>query len=194
MNTQTHVLVNMALLRKPADRDAPPSRLLAVFLGSVVPDLPMFIFFLASVFAGESQRRIWEELYFLPGWQIFFDIFNSVPLFVLLLAAGYFLKRRNATLFATGALLHVVGDFFLHHDDAHAHFFPITDWRFVSPVSYWDPAHFGRIFVILEVLAGLAATVFLFRRFRGRLSRALLVIGNLLNLAGAAGTYLFFGG
>ena len=30
-------------------------------------------------------------------------------------------------------------------------FWPLSSWRFVSPVSYYDPAHFGRVFMIVEI-------------------------------------------
>ena len=40
----------------------------------------------------------------------------------------------------------------IHHDDAHAHFRPISDWRFESPISYWDSEHYGNVFGALEML------------------------------------------
>ena len=79
--------------------------------------------------------------------------FNSIPLMLMLIAAGYFLGSRSSVLVLTGAsaLLHLCCDFPFHHDDAHRHFLPLTNWRFASPVSYWDPRHFGRTFMILEI-------------------------------------------
>jgi len=35
--------------------------------------------------------------------------------------------------------LHALFDFPLHHDDGHRHFWPFSEFRFDSPVSYWDP-------------------------------------------------------
>lgn len=52
-------------------------------------------------------------------------------------------------------------DFFVHVEDAYPHFWPIFDWRFESPVSYWDAAYFGNwvaagdallVFVLLYLL------------------------------------------
>jgi hypothetical protein len=37
-------------------------------------------------------------------------------------------------------------------------------WRFASPVSYWDPAHYGRWASLLEFTAVFAAAAFMFRR------------------------------
>ena len=61
-------------------------------------------------------------------------------------------------------LLHSLGDFPLHHDDAHRHFFPFSDWRFISPISYWDPAHYGNWASLLEIFAVLAISIFLYCR------------------------------
>ena len=49
--------------------------------------------------------------------------------------------------------LHVPEDLFLHHDDGHRHFYPLSQWRYSSPVSYWDPNHYGKIVAPLEALA-----------------------------------------
>ena len=48
---------------------------------------------------------------------------------------------RSAVLIAlfSAALVHLTLDFPLHNDDARAHFWPLTNWKFTSPVSYWDP-------------------------------------------------------
>jgi len=32
----------------------------------------------------------------------------------------------------------MVLDFPFHAEDAHKHFWPLSDWRFHSPFSYWD--------------------------------------------------------
>ncbi len=60
-------------------------------------------------------------------------------------------------------LLHIFGDLPLHHDDAHRHFFPLLDWRFLSPVSYWDPAHHGQWASLVEFIAVLAAALIMYR-------------------------------
>jgi hypothetical protein len=46
--------------------------------------------------------------------------------------------------------MHVVVDFFVHADDAYKHFWPLTNWRFFSPVSYYDSNYYGQWFGILE--------------------------------------------
>ncbi len=82
--------------------------------------------------------------------------------------------------FAGSALLHSVIDFLVHREDAHMQFWPLTEWRFVSPVSYWDPAHYGNWFSLFEAALGLVMAVMLFRRYRNVLARIALAIAILL--------------
>ena len=88
-------------------------------------------------------------------------------------------------LFVASMILHALGDLPLHREDAHRHFFPFSDWRFTSPVSYWDPDHYGGYAAIGEVLLVLAVSFFLFRAYRGR--------GRWI-VAGVAGIYALFVG
>ena len=58
-------------------------------------------------------------------------------------------------------VLHGFGDMFLHVDDGHPHFWPLTRCIIASPISYWDPAHYGLWWTGLEMLlaVGLAALI-----------------------------------
>ena len=44
-----------------------------------------------------------------------------------------------------------------HRDDSHRHPYPLSDWRFISPLSYWDPVHHGQWLGLAE--ASLVAEV-----------------------------------
>jgi len=76
--------------------------------------------------------------------------------------------------FALAAILHVLTDLPLHHDDGHPHFWPLTNWIFRSPVSYWDPAHHGNVWSAFEFLLALTLIVILWRRFDVRVTRFIL--------------------
>lgn len=67
------------------------------------------------------------------------------------------------------ALLHLGFDFLLHNDDGRAHFWPLSNWIFQSPVSYWDPDHYGNIAGAIEVALSLLCCGILWRRFTGLL-------------------------
>jgi len=52
----------------------------------------------------------------------------------------------------------------LHHDDAHRHFLPLSGFRFESPISYWDPAHYGLVFGAVELAGVVVGSIVLIRR------------------------------
>ena len=159
MNTPAHVALNALVLGR--GRFQP--HWLAITAGALLPDLPMVGFYLIErIGRGTPERVIWGELYFDPGWQSFFDAFNSLPLIAL---AGFFAWRTGATAalaFLSSMALHCLADLPLHREDAHAHFWPLTNWRFLSPISYWDPRHGGAVFLAFE-LGLLVAAPFVLR-------------------------------
>ena len=157
MHTPTHLLVSSALLSKSPYRSYWPW----ITFGALLPDLPMFGFYAYYKATGTPESLIWGELYFLPGWQNFFDIFNSLPLAAFVALAGYYLRQPAVLAFALSVLLHLALDLPLHNDDAHRHFFPFSDWRFISPLSYWDSAHHGSWVAIVELLVNIVCLWFL---------------------------------
>lgn len=157
MNTPAHVIASCVLL--PHRAGWLPTA--AVVTGAILPDLPMFLFYAYQKVMGRGERDIWGTLYFDPAWQNFFDWFNSIPLAAVLLALCWWRGWEIGTLLFASILLHCLCDLPLHHDDSHRHFFPLTDWRFASPVSYWDPAHHGRVMMALELLGAIAGSVWL---------------------------------
>ncbi|UCG11585.1 MAG: hypothetical protein JSU72_13760 [Deltaproteobacteria bacterium] len=171
MNTPAHVAVNLVILGKKER----PQTTAWIVVGAILPDLPMFLFYLyEKVWRKIPEHLIWSQAYDEPGWQVFFDLFNSLPLLILaLLLALYRGARRFAALFAS-MVLHSLGDLLLHHDDAHRHLFPFSDWRFRSSVSYWDPRYFGEIVGPLEAVAVLGGCMILARRFTSVRARVLI--------------------
>ena len=68
-------------------------------------------------------------------------------------------------IFFVSMATHCLADLPLHNDDAHRHFFPLSDWRFESPVSYWDPRHSGAYVAAAEIAMVLAGSIFLAVRY-----------------------------
>lgn len=181
MVTHSHVILNIALLSK---REKPFLHRYA-FIGAILPDLPMFIFFAVETFIrGISQEELWGTRYFIYPWQTFFDLFNAVPLILIVLGIGYYLLNSEKTvIFGWSLLLHCGFDFLTHHDDGHRHLFPLSDFIFESPVSYWDPAHYGGVVGVIEQVLVLGASIYLFPRLKTRLARWSLIAVNVLTLA-----------
>jgi hypothetical protein len=179
VNTQSHAILTFFLLRWGLGRRI--SRLKGVntvlFSGALLPDLPIFLFFFwYTLIDATPQRIIWKELCFHPGWQTSFNLFHSLPVWATFALLCSLFKYPRGALFSTAGFLAASEDLLLHHDDAHAHFWPFSEFRFTSPVSYWDPAHYGHIASALELLLVLAASVWTWRRLETRWGKMLLVL------------------
>jgi hypothetical protein len=182
VNTPTHALLSVALLARGA---APGGRAGPALVGAVLPDVPIFVLFAVATFVWrQPQAVIWADTYFRPGWQHAVDAVHSLPLLGAAFAATFVAwgparrtpagaadagaapgtVRRWVRVAAASALLHAGADLLVHAEDAHRHLWPLSGWRFASPVSYWDPRHHGRVFVVAECAAALALLPSAWRR------------------------------
>ena len=161
----------------------------AFLLGSVAPDLPLWLLSLGGaayyhLILGWSPAKtadfMFSYLYFHhPFWLVSHNFLHA-PLILLLGIALVWQKRRNIGSparwlywFLLACLFHSIVDIFTHTDDGPLLFFPI-DWhyRFPSPVSYWDPRYHGRIFARFELsLDGILLIYLLTRSVYKRLRR-----------------------
>lgn len=148
---------------------------LAALLGAVAPDISLYLMAGTSLFLMDVPPNVvFDEYYFSPAWQQVFAIDNSFVLWGIALALGMALRKPALVAFTGAALLHLAFDFPLHHDDARAHFWPLSDWVFVSPISYWDRNHYGDIVGPLEALMCIVLCLVLWRRFHGVFARAVI--------------------
>lgn len=184
MNTPTHLLVAAGLLAKPAATARAKWRNAAILVGALLPDLSIYVLFVwARMFAGIGERELWAETYWTEPWQTLGKIGNSFPVFAVLAALALATRSKWLLALALAALLHLALDLPVHVDDAHIHFWPLTEWRFRSVVSYWDARFHGDVFFWLELALGLVLTAILWRRFTGRVTRAVLGLGVTLYIA-----------
>lgn len=181
MMTQTHLLAGAALFARPGAS----LRNTAVIIGSLIPDAAIYTLFIWSKVAGIPESEVWREIYWQEPWQTWTAAGNSFPLIALIGLAGVTALRVPALsfriglfalFFALAAFVHIALDFPVHNADAHRHFWPITDWKFYSPVSYWNPQHYGDVFSVLEAFMGVALALVIFRRFKALWLRALLIL------------------
>ncbi|HVM33245.1 MAG TPA: hypothetical protein VMU88_08945 [bacterium] len=157
MITPTHALYNLALLGR---RDF-PARTGPVLLGAFFPDLPgSFCLFWCGLVQGLSFKTIHDSVYPSPFWQGLADRFHSIPLALLFGGLCLLLKWAPGAWFALSACLHSLEDLPVHSGNPHRHFWPLSDWRFYSPFSCYDPHfHLGLVAAIDFALALLAAWV-----------------------------------
>ena len=181
MNTQTHLLAAAALLARPGQ----PRRNAAILVGAFLPDLSIYALFVWSRLAAIPQREVWDAIYWSDHWQTASAVCNSAPLWLAVLAVGLVLHRGSAArpgpglvlaVLAGAALLHLALDAPVHVEDAHRHLWPLSDYRFRSVVSYWNPEHFGRWMSAAEAVLGLALCAVLWARFKAWWVRGLLAV------------------
>ncbi len=200
MNTQTHILLACAVLlpavpnvsKVVAKRGQVFAFSLAAIVGAVLPDASIFVMWGIAKAQGVAESVIWREWYFSDFWQLIGALSNSIPMYIALAVVAYLFGGRFRTsnhsnalwaslllILSVAALLHVVTDLPLHHDDGHPHFWPFSGWIFSSPVSYWDPNHYGKIWSLIEIGLALLLVTMLWRRFKNRIVRALLILVSL---------------
>ncbi|WP_424982732.1 hypothetical protein [Maritalea sp. S77] len=184
MITTTHVLIAGAVLSR---RDAPKRQNILAFFAGFFPDLSVFAMVAFSALTGMGRGNMWRSpdgLYWQEPWQTFSAISNSIPLYAALLLLGWLMAKRMpqqienwrlVSVFGAGALLHVVADFPVHTDDAHVHFWPFTGWRFHSPVSYYQSAHYGDIVGAVELVVGILLAGLLLWRFKNLWARIFII-------------------
>ncbi len=176
MNTPTHLLIGATILARKGEGRAVSQRNWTVLVGSLLPDAAIFLLFgWARWVKGASEEELWSRIYWTEPWQGLIAIFNSVPLFCALALLGLILRQPLVVLLSLAALLHLAFDLPFHHDDAHPHFWPFTDWRFHSPVSYWDERYHGGWVSMVEAGLAIGLIVILWRRFESQAVRAALM-------------------
>lgn len=168
MNTPSHVVYNLLALGR---RDR-AGIILPVVVGAFLPDLPIFmLYFVEKVIRNTPERVIWRETYFSDFWQNWIDVLHSFPLDLMGLGVTLWVKSQWGMLFFSSMFLHALADFPVHHDDGHRHFFPFSNWRFASPVSYWDPRHYGQIVAPIEIISVIVGCIYLARTYKSRGAR-----------------------
>lgn len=185
MNTQSHVLMGALLFGRKM-----PNLAWAGALGGLVPDLPMFAIIGYLRASGRQFEEIFGKLYWEHWWQVANAVGHNFILWSAVCVSGYLASRSKsasrqkqgalAFAFSGAALLHSSVDFLCHRNDGHMHFWPLTEWRFVSPISYWDSAHYGNQFALFETTLGVLSAILLFRTFRHSAVRTALAISAIL--------------
>jgi hypothetical protein len=179
MNTPAHLIIAAAAFARPSTQNGDRRNQItwAAIIGSFMPDFSLYF---AGIWAmqvqGRSPELFFGRDYFSDGLQSIFAIDNSFFVWGAVLAIALWLRRDILVAASASALMHIALDFPLHHDDGRAHFWPVSDWVFVSPVSYWDRDHYANIVGPLEMLLCLGLVVVLLRRFQGLGARALIAL------------------
>lgn len=169
--TTTHVVVNLGLARwrrtEPLLGD--PVRRRLFVLGGLAPDVGLFVMtVLAAAYypavrglsLDETFTLVFDELFYeAPAFVVAHNLLHAPLVLAGLLAVGGRLRRTTRArlggrlqAFALGCAVHTVVDIGVHHDDGPLLLFPF-EWsvRFISPVSYYDPDHYGAVVAPIDL-------------------------------------------
>jgi hypothetical protein len=171
MNTPAHLIFAAAAFAHPHQRITS----IAAVAGAFAPDLSLYLMAGVSLFVLQlSPGYVFGTLYYSDAWQAVFSVDNSFILWGLGLALAWRLKSTGWMIFAASGLLHLAFDFPLHHTDARQHFWPLTNWVFHSPISYWDDRYYAGIISPIEMALSAGLCLLLIRRFESLRSRAMI--------------------
>ncbi len=183
MITTSHAVINAVATRHPKLR--PRSNVadrVALVIGGIAPDVALYVLNIGALIyyplvdglsVSDAHQRAMDDLYFnSPWWVAGHNLLHAPLILVALFAAASLLRspwQSRLRFFAAGALLHSLIDVAVHHDDGPLVFFPFS-WsiRFSSPVSYWDPDHYGWFFRPLDLAVTVVGVVWLARWWRTR--------------------------
>ena len=128
-------------------------------VGASLPDLPAFAataYYVGPTFLREGwsamDESMLENIYFSgPFGGTGSALHSVVPVAALfglyaVLKLGLRDHRRILLWLLIGWFGHTLADFLTHVDDARPLFWPLSTWKWSSPVSYYDPNHYGFIF------------------------------------------------
>ncbi len=190
MITPTHIVTN-ALLARFNERlrhgflGTPAARRAFVIAGAA-PDIPLYLLtagaaayypLFRGLSIGETFQLAFDDLFYnSPLWIIGQNTLHSpivVGALFLLAGRGFLARVGWLKAFAAGCMLHITMDIPVHHNDGPLVFFPFNwSYRFVSPVSYWDPAHYGNLMSPIDLgITIIGGTVLLVSWWRGGRSR-----------------------
>ena len=173
MNTPAHLIFGAAAFAHEKRRGS----FTAAVLGGLAPDLSLYLMVSVSIFVlGVPAETVFREFYYSDAWQSVFAVDNSFIVWGAFLAVALWRKWRLLAIFAAAGLLHLAFDFPLHTHDARQHFWPLTDWVFFSPVSYWDSRAHAGIVGPVELTMSVGLSILLLARFRSWIVRSFVCL------------------
>ena len=163
MNTPAHLIVGTALFAREDRRGTYISSL----AGAAAPDVSLYVMVAVSIWGmGIPPQTVFREYYYSDAWQSVFAVDNSFVLWGLLLGLGLWQGWTRVMAFSGAGLAHLALDFPLHTHDARQHFWPVTNWVFESPFSYWDHSAHAGVIGPLELGISVVLAFVLFQNFR----------------------------
>ncbi len=181
METYSHAFFTWALAKHGVKAGRAAG--IAAAAGAVFPDLPSFAgtaYYVGTAYLRKGwdsmhSEELLDAIYFSgPFGGTGSALHSAVPVVTLLVLYRIFGlgrrdRRRIVLWFLLGWLGHAIVDFLTHVDDTRPLFWPVSDWEWSSPVSYYNPLYYGReFFAISHGLMLLTILWLLIKRISGR--------------------------
>lgn len=157
MQTPGHAIINLAILGSLLP--TVPYVGLGIILGAVIPDIPIVILYTTQHYLHKTpDDEIWAVHYQKPFWLNLIHGAHSLPISLAGALCCAVLAQPAGVAFFASMFGHALLDLPVHNRDAHRHFLPISQYRFESPYSYWDPKFHGAKVALVEIGLVLAAS------------------------------------
>ena len=147
MQTPGHIIINVAVLGTfmgPAE---------SLIVGALLPDVPIMVLYLYHRLVKHTPEDIiWSVYYQKPLWLGLVHGAHSIPLALIGMALSAGLGSPVGLAFFASILSHALCDLPVHALDAHRHFLPFSQYRYLSPFSYWDVRYHAPWVALFEVV------------------------------------------
>lgn len=149
-----------------------------VGLGGILPDILYMVAFIPKIFSYQSFMEwmadpLWDTIWNSPIAKSAhsFVVWAAISLGLLVVLEKEAWRRFFPFLLGWG--LHVLFDALTHVSDGYAIFFPLGEYRFPAPVSYWESGFHGRAYFLISHALMIALSVLwvgskLRRYYRGK--------------------------
>lgn len=181
METYSHAFFTWALAKHGVEAGRAAG--IAGAVGATFPDLPSFAgtaYYVGTAYLREGwgsmhSEELLDAIYFSGPFGGTGSVLHSaVPVVALLilyriLGVGRRDRRRILLWFLLSWFGHTIADFLTHVDDTRPLLWPISDWEWSSPVSYYNSLYYGReFFAVSHGLMLLIASWLLIKRIVSR--------------------------
>jgi membrane-bound metal-dependent hydrolase YbcI (DUF457 family) len=120
--------------------------------GAILPDLPYCVLFVAAAVErgprAFTDLALWRSIW---GHHMVVGLHSFLPwgaAMLLLISTRGWRRSPGVSAFLAGWGSHVVIDMLTHRSDGYPIFWPLSVYRFPTPVSYWESAYHGRAFAL----------------------------------------------
>lgn len=165
MNTPSHIILHLGIRKYLEGKKILIPK--SFVFWALAPDIGLYL--CVILYIPISKYLLWnsteytfmhmfDDLYFEhPLWIFAYNILHA-PLMLFSIFCIIYLFRNNLRKYykiinwlIIWCFIHTVFDIPLHHNDGPRIFYPFSDYRFMSPISYWDVNYYANYVIPFEL-------------------------------------------